>query len=119
MFSEQPSQSQLVEFSGPDQKDERRKVMQIRCGVTLRSAFFARFVPISDFEFSVFFAGPLSFPVLGLPTKCTLHISVDRMNDEPENLGAPFTARWRGPCTGMKSRGPIHCSVEGPLHRNG
>ena len=29
--------------------------------------------------------------------QCTLNYSVNRMNDEPENLGAPFTARWGAP----------------------
>ena len=67
-------------------------------------------LPILDFEFSVFFAGPLSFPVSGLPTKCTLNMSVDRMNDEPEHLGAPFTARWRGPCTVTVDR-IIECTL--------
>ena len=46
VFSAQPSQSRLFEFWGPDQKDARRKVTQIRGGITSRSAFSDLFVPI-------------------------------------------------------------------------
>ena len=40
------SQIRIFEVSGPNQKEPRRKVTQIRGGITSRSAFFGRFVPI-------------------------------------------------------------------------
>ena len=39
-------QIRIFEVSGPNQKEPRRKVTQIRGGITSRSAFFACFVPI-------------------------------------------------------------------------
>ena len=72
-------QIRIFEASGRNQKDERRKVTQIRGGITSRSAFFARFVPFQDFHLSAIFESRFPFVVSGLPKKCTLIISVNRM----------------------------------------
>ena len=46
VFSGRGFQIRIFEVSGPNQKEPRRKVTQIRGGITSRSALFARFVPI-------------------------------------------------------------------------
>ena len=51
------------EVFGPNHKEPRRKVTQIRGGITARSALFDLFVPIWDFQFSVIFERPSTFPV--------------------------------------------------------
>ena len=47
---------------GRDQKEPRRKVTQIRGGITSGSAFFDCFRPMSDSDLSVIFAGPFHLP---------------------------------------------------------
>ena len=53
----------IFQVFGRDQKEPRRKVTQIRGGITSGSAFFDCFRPISDFDFSVIFAGPFHLPI--------------------------------------------------------
>ena len=45
VFSAWSSQNNTFEFFNGDQKDARRKVMQIRGGITSGSAFFDHFMP--------------------------------------------------------------------------
>ena len=47
VFSAQPSQGRLFEVVGRDQKDARRKVTQIRGGITSGSALFDLFVAMN------------------------------------------------------------------------
>ena len=56
-------QIRILEVLGRDQKDARRKVTQIRGGITSGSAFFALFMAISDFQFSANFESPSLLPV--------------------------------------------------------
>ena len=46
VFWDLSSENRISECPGRYQKEPRRKVTQIRGGITSRSAFFARFVPI-------------------------------------------------------------------------
>ena len=71
-------QTHIYQDFGRNQKDARRKVMQNRGSITSRHAFFAHFVTIEVFDFSFIFEPPFPFPVLSLPKKCTLNISVNR-----------------------------------------
>ena len=48
----------IFQVLGRDQKEPRRKVTQIRGGITSGSAFFDCFRPIQDFDFSVIFESP-------------------------------------------------------------
>ena len=52
---------------------------QIHGGITSRSPFFALFVAIYDFDFSVIFEAVSRFSALVPPKKCTLIVSVNRM----------------------------------------
>ena len=91
----------FVVFSGPglpnlhfrgfgrNQKEPRRKVTQIRGGITSRSAFFAHFVAVSVFDFSVIFEGPLPFPVSDSRKKCTIIITVNRSTVSYTHLTLP------------------------------
>ena len=45
-FSAWPSECRFFKLFGRDQKDARRKVMQIRGGITSGSAFIDRFMPL-------------------------------------------------------------------------
>ena len=59
----------IFEAFGRNQKDARRKVMQIRGGITSGSAFFDLFVPIQDFHCLTFSEAPSRFPAAVLPKK--------------------------------------------------
>ena len=61
VFSGRDFHIRIFEVFGPNQKEPRRKVTQIRGGITSRSAFFAHFVTISDFDLSIIFEGPFAF----------------------------------------------------------
>ena len=68
----------IFQVFGRDQKEPRRKVTQIRGGITSGSALFDLFVASKDFRFSMIFHGPSVVFVPGLLEKCTLIISVNR-----------------------------------------
>ena len=74
----------IFQVFGRNQKDARRKVMQIRGGITSGSALFDPFVAIQDFRFLLMFVTSSVFPVSGLPKKCALIISVNR-SSMPQN----------------------------------
>ena len=79
MFSGRGFPIRIFKVFGRNQKEPRRKVTQIRGGITSRSALFDLIVAISDFRFPVIFHGSSVFPVPGIPKKGTLIISVNRM----------------------------------------
>ena len=72
-------QIRIAMVFGRDQEDVRRKVMQIRGGISSKSALFELFVSIEVYDCLVNFESNSPLPVSISEVLCSLNLAINRM----------------------------------------